>query len=70
MKKFIKNISSGSEKSEGAKWSEQLVDKAEPSATRIHWAVRHCKKDPKKLKEFIGNIIPHYEIAMKSATHS
>ena len=58
IKKSIKNISSGSKKSEGVTWSEQLVDKAEPIATHIHWAVRHCEKDPKKLQEIIGISFP------------
>lgn len=61
LKKSLKNISSGSRKSEGFTWSEQLVDKTEPIATHIHWAVRHCEGNPKKLQEFIENIIPHYE---------
>ena len=69
IKKSIKNISSGSKKSEGVTWSEQLVDKAEPIATHIHWAVRHCEKDPKKLQEFIGNIIPHYENCHEKCHH-
>ena len=61
IKKSIKNISSGSKKSEGVIWSEQLVDKTETFATHIHWAVRHCEKDKKKLQEIIGNIVPLYE---------
>ena len=69
IKKSIKNISSCSKKSEGVTWSEQLVDKAEPIATHIHWAVRHCEKDPKKLQEFIGNIIPHYENCHEKCHH-
>ncbi|XP_062579695.1 uncharacterized protein LOC134280404 [Saccostrea cucullata] len=61
LKKSLKNISSGSKKSEGFTWSEQLVDRTEPIATHIHWAVRHCDGNPQKLRECIENVIPHYE---------
>lgn len=61
LKKSINNISAGTKKSEGWTWSEQLIDKTEPIATHVHWAIRHCEEDPVKLREYMDNIIPHYE---------
>lgn len=61
LKKSINNISAGTKKSEGWTWSEQLIDKTEPIATHVHWAIRHYEEDPVKLREYMDNIIPHYE---------
>ena len=64
IKKSIKNVSSGSKKSEGVIWSEQLVDKTETFATHIHWAVRHCEKDPKNFKKSLGIAFPFMNITI------
>ena len=61
LKKSIKNVSSGTKKTEDISWSSQLVDKMEPVATHIHWAIRHCNKDPQNLRQIMDSIIPHYE---------
>ena len=61
VKSALKKVSFGTAKTERKTWSFQLSDKVEPVATHIHWAIRHCDKDPEKLKSSILNIVDHYK---------
>ena len=61
VKKSMKKLSTGTKKTEDISWSNQLSDKIEPVATHIHWAVRNCNQEPKKLRELIETIVPHYQ---------
>ena len=55
MKKALKSISSGPKYKEGSTWSEQLLDKEEPVATHVHWALRNCEQNPQKLQSQLSN---------------
>ncbi|KAJ8322416.1 hypothetical protein KUTeg_000025 [Tegillarca granosa] len=61
VKKALTNISSGAKIYEGVKWSSQIVDKIEPIATHIYWAVHNCEEKPEKLRFYLDNITEHYK---------
>ena len=60
MKRALKSISTGPKYKKGSTWSEQLLDKEEPIATHVHWALRHCEQNPQKLQRQLSNIVNHY----------
>ena len=60
MKKDLKSISTRPRYKEGSIWSEQLLDKEEPVATHVHWALRHCEQNLQKLQNQLSNIVNHY----------
>ena len=60
VKSAMKKVSSGTSCTQNKTWSFQLHDKVEPVSTHVHWAVRNCCGDPKKLKTSLLNIVEHY----------
>ena len=59
--KALKSISSRPKYKEGSTWSEQLLDKEEPVATHMHWALRNCEQNPQKLQSQLSNTVNHYK---------
>lgn len=61
MKKAIKKVASGLVRDAEKSWFAELSDKVKCTKTHIYYAMKNCNGDPDVLRNYIINIVDHYQ---------